>query len=175
MSVRYLLDTYLDALSDLPVLSYDGRTARSGTLPRPSLRPGSLTFRSGLRPSLQARLHQAMNNGLSLLLVHKRGASQPPPCYTSCGSSVGACPRRSNGTCSPPISPLSDLPVLSCDGRAARRQAEERARLEATRQAPGFVDGQIAAVAEVNGLVLVTRNVCDFGRFAGIEVEDWFG
>ena len=50
------------------------RTARSGTSPRPSSRPVSLTLRSGLRPSLQVRLHQHMNNGLSLLLVHKRGA-----------------------------------------------------------------------------------------------------
>lgn len=33
---------------------------------------------------------------------------------------------------------------------------------------------QIAAVAYVNDLVLVTRNVADFQSFAGIRVEDWF-
>lgn len=70
---------------------------------------------------------------------------------------------------------LSDLPVLSYDRVAARRHAEERARLESIGQAPSFVDGQIAAIAEVNGLVLVTRNVRDFARFSNLEVDDWFG
>lgn len=69
---------------------------------------------------------------------------------------------------------LSALPVLSYDSLAARRHAEERARLEAIGQVPCFVDGQIAAIAEVNGLVLVTRNVRDFARFCDLEVEDWF-
>jgi predicted nucleic acid-binding protein len=36
------------------------------------------------------------------------------------------------------------------------------------------VDGQIAAIAAVNDLVLVTRNVRDFSGFAGLDVESWF-
>jgi tRNA(fMet)-specific endonuclease VapC len=39
---------------------------------------------------------------------------------------------------------------------------------------PPFVDGQIAAIAAVNGLTLVTRNVRDFRRFAGLPVVNWF-
>jgi tRNA(fMet)-specific endonuclease VapC len=35
------------------------------------------------------------------------------------------------------------------------------------------VDGQIAAIALVNNLVLVTRNSSDFARFAGLKVETW--
>ena len=69
---------------------------------------------------------------------------------------------------------LSALPVLPYDTRAARRHAEERARLEALGQTPSFVVGQIAAIAAVNELVLVTRNADDFVRFSGIEIEDWF-
>lgn len=69
---------------------------------------------------------------------------------------------------------LSAVPVLPYDARAARWHAEERARLETVGQAPSFVDGQIAAIARVNDLVLVTRNVGDFARFAGLEIEDWF-
>jgi tRNA(fMet)-specific endonuclease VapC len=36
------------------------------------------------------------------------------------------------------------------------------------------VDGQIAAIARVNHLILVTRNIIDFQNFSGIEVENWF-
>lgn len=33
----------------------------------------------------------------------------------------------------------------------------------------------IAAIAAVNDLVLVTRNVRDFSGFTGLEIESWFG
>ena len=49
----------------------------------------------------------------------------------------------------------------------------ERARLERLGKPTPFVDGQIAAVAHVNQLTLVTLNVKDFTRFKGIEVENW--
>jgi tRNA(fMet)-specific endonuclease VapC len=39
---------------------------------------------------------------------------------------------------------------------------------------PASVDGQIAAIAAVNGLTLVTQNVTDFAAFEGLDVEDWF-
>jgi tRNA(fMet)-specific endonuclease VapC len=35
------------------------------------------------------------------------------------------------------------------------------------------VDGQIAAIAIVNDLVVVTANVTDFARFEGIDIEHW--
>jgi tRNA(fMet)-specific endonuclease VapC len=64
-------------------------------------------------------------------------------------------------------------PPLAYDGRAAEWHAIERARQEALgRQAP-FVDGQIAAIAAVNGLTLVTRNVSDFAPAKGLKVESW--
>ncbi|MCL5734451.1 MAG: type II toxin-antitoxin system VapC family toxin [Actinobacteria bacterium] len=69
---------------------------------------------------------------------------------------------------------LSTVPVLPYDARAARRHAEERARLESMGQTAPFVDGQIAAIAHVNQLVLITHNVDDFVRFSGLRVEDWF-
>lgn len=65
------------------------------------------------------------------------------------------------------------LPVLPYDASAAEWHADERARLEKVGTPRPFVDGQIAAIARVNGLVLVTANVKDFRFFDGLAVEDW--
>ena len=65
------------------------------------------------------------------------------------------------------------FPILPYDEVAARWHGEERARLtELGRPAP-YVDGQIAAIAQVNGLVLVTANARDFARFKGLRVDSW--
>jgi tRNA(fMet)-specific endonuclease VapC len=66
------------------------------------------------------------------------------------------------------------LVILPYDTRAAAWHARERARLGRLGKVPPFVDGQIAAIAAVNELVLVTRNVRDFSGFAGLDVESWF-
>ncbi len=51
--------------------------------------------------------------------------------------------------------------ILPYDMRAATWHAFERERLSALGQTPSFVDGQIAAISAVNGLILVTRNTDD--------------
>jgi tRNA(fMet)-specific endonuclease VapC len=66
-----------------------------------------------------------------------------------------------------------NLDILPYDEPAARWHAEERARLEALGQTPSFVDGQIAAIARVNGLILVTRNKADFEKFEDLEIQRW--
>jgi len=66
------------------------------------------------------------------------------------------------------------LVILPYDANAAAWHARERARLTRRGKPPPFVDGQIAAVTAVNGLVLVTRNVRDFSGFTGLRVESWF-
>lgn len=65
------------------------------------------------------------------------------------------------------------FPILPYDERAAAWHGHERARLESLGKPAPFVDGQIAAIAQVNDLVLVTLNVKDFDRFAGLQVENW--
>ncbi len=65
------------------------------------------------------------------------------------------------------------LTVVPYDTAAAAWHAAERARLESRGRTPPFVDGQIAAVARVRGLTLVTRNVGDYRDFDGLVVEDW--
>jgi tRNA(fMet)-specific endonuclease VapC len=65
------------------------------------------------------------------------------------------------------------MPILAYDEAAAEWHAVERARLTALGRTPPFADGQIAAIAAVNGMVLVTANVADFQHFQGLEVDDW--
>ncbi|MBE9032545.1 type II toxin-antitoxin system VapC family toxin [filamentous cyanobacterium LEGE 11480] len=64
------------------------------------------------------------------------------------------------------------LPILPYDHVAAAWQATERARLK--NQPPAFQDSQIAAVAAVNQLILVTNNVADFVNFHGLTIANWF-
>jgi len=66
------------------------------------------------------------------------------------------------------------LPIIGFDERAARWQAEERARLRRRGRHPAYPDSQIAAIAAVSDLVLVTRNLEDFRDFRGLQTENWF-
>jgi tRNA(fMet)-specific endonuclease VapC len=68
----------------------------------------------------------------------------------------------------------SSLLILPYDARAAKHHARERARLTRTGKAPPFFDGQIAAIASVNELVLVTRNTADFAAFEKLQLENWW-
>ena len=67
----------------------------------------------------------------------------------------------------------SILPILPYDQEAATWHARERARLSKRGRPPSAADGQIAAIASVNDLIVVTKNVKDFRRFKGLVVEDW--
>jgi tRNA(fMet)-specific endonuclease VapC len=66
-----------------------------------------------------------------------------------------------------------NMTILPYDERAAEWHAQERARLASLGQMPAFVDGQIAAIAQANGLILVTRNTSDFEKFSGLKLENW--
>lgn len=66
------------------------------------------------------------------------------------------------------------IPVLPYDMAAAEWFAQERARLSQIGRTPSYPDGQIAAVAAVNDLILVTRNTADFAHFSGLRLENWF-
>lgn len=66
-----------------------------------------------------------------------------------------------------------NLPILPYEEQAARWHAMERARLSRDGRTPSFVDGQIAAIAVTNGLILVTRNTSDFEIYSGLPLAKW--
>ena len=68
---------------------------------------------------------------------------------------------------------LVSFPVLDYNRDAADWHARERARLSAIGRTPPFVDGQIAAIAYVNDLILITLNTGDFENFEGLRVQSW--
>ena len=68
---------------------------------------------------------------------------------------------------------LPSFPVLEYGREAADWHALERARLSALGRTPPFTDGQIAAIAHVNDLILVTGNSRDFEGFQDLRLEDW--
>lgn len=68
---------------------------------------------------------------------------------------------------------FSHFTSLSFDDAAADEFGRIRAALEAAGTPIGPYDMQIAAIALVHGLILVTHNVREFGRIAGLQIEDW--
>ncbi len=68
---------------------------------------------------------------------------------------------------------LASFQVLAYDEAAAHWHGIERARLEGLGKPAPYVGGQIAAIAHVNELTLVTVNVKDFSRFENIDIENW--
>lgn len=66
------------------------------------------------------------------------------------------------------------LLILPYDSSAAEWLAQQRAALKACGKTAAYGDGEIAAVAAVNNLTLVTRNTNDFQLFEGLVIENWF-
>ena len=67
----------------------------------------------------------------------------------------------------------SQFPILDYDASAAEWHATLRARDGVAGTARPFADGQIAAVAAMNDLTLVTRNTADFAGIDGLALENW--
>lgn len=66
------------------------------------------------------------------------------------------------------------LPILPYTQEAAEWFAHERSRLIQMGATPSYADGQIVAIAAVNHLILVTRNVSDYQYFQNVAIENWF-
>ena len=68
---------------------------------------------------------------------------------------------------------LAPYPSLPFDDAAALHYADIRHQLETQGQVIGPNDLQIAAICRANGLTLVSTNTSEFGRVAGLKLEDW--
>jgi len=68
---------------------------------------------------------------------------------------------------------LRNMDILPYDERSAEWHAQQRAKLSMQGKVPSFVDGQIAAIAWVHDMILVTRNTHDFKLFEDIRVLNW--
>lgn len=68
---------------------------------------------------------------------------------------------------------VNTFEILPYDDMTAKLHSIEFARLEQSGTMVPFVDGQIAAIAQINELVLVTANVRDFAPFKALTVENW--
>lgn len=67
-----------------------------------------------------------------------------------------------------------NIPILPYNVTAAEWFALERARLTSIGKPPAYADGQIAAIAQINNLTLITNNVSDYADFQNLQVENWF-
>ncbi|MDR0523525.1 MAG: type II toxin-antitoxin system VapC family toxin [Candidatus Methanoplasma sp.] len=68
---------------------------------------------------------------------------------------------------------LRPFQTLYLDDRAAREYGRIRADLESAGEVIGGNDMMIAATSVSNDCILITNNVGEFGRVAGLKIEDW--
>lgn len=69
---------------------------------------------------------------------------------------------------------LTAISVLPFTDKEAKVAAQLRVTLEAQGLAIGPMDNLIAGTALSHGAILVSQNVSEFSRVAGLSVENWF-
>jgi tRNA(fMet)-specific endonuclease VapC len=65
------------------------------------------------------------------------------------------------------------IPIFPYEAAAAEWHGKERARLAREGLTPPFVDGQIAAIARIHDLEIITANTVDYLTFDGLRARDW--
>ena len=69
---------------------------------------------------------------------------------------------------------VAAVAIAPFDAQAVEAAAAIRTRLDAAGTPIGPIDTQIAAIAASTGATLVTRNVREFSRIAGLSLESWY-
>lgn len=65
------------------------------------------------------------------------------------------------------------IPILPYEDKAASWHGSQRAQLESEGNPQPFADGQIAAIANSNNLILVTDNIKDFKKYTDLSITNW--
>ena len=86
------------------------------------------------------------------------------------GVMKSATPSKNLSRLTPFLNQFASLPF---DNKAARKFGRIRADLAKAGIPIGPYDLQIAAIALVNSLILVSHNTREFSRIAGLPLEDW--
>lgn len=86
------------------------------------------------------------------------------------GSARSQVPKQSRARQDAFFARFTSLPF---DDAAADEFGRIRATLEAAGTPIGPYDMQIAAIALVHNLIVITHNVREFERVAGLQIEDW--
>lgn len=128
---------------------------------------GGTTHRAGLHHTASTADKPGPREGLAVAI---RSVSGSVGCLVA-----GSCRWTAPGIASGVIHLLeSGLQVLLYGSHAVLWHGQQRTQLEAEGQRPAFADGQIAAIAATNDLVMVTRNHSDFAGYKGLQLLDWF-
>lgn len=88
------------------------------------------------------------------------------------GAAKSSLPKQTRASVDAFLKPFEILPFAS---EAANEYAEIRVQLEKAGRPIGERDLLIAAIARARRLTVVTHNVREFSRVAGLRVEDWIG
>lgn len=121
-----------------------------------------IRYINGRAPLIREHMHSVLDIDIAISSVTKAEMYN--------GSAKSHDPLRSRATQDAFFSRFISLPF---DDVAADRFGRIHAALEIAGTPIGPYDMQIAAIALVHNLTLVTHNTREFGRVTGLSVEDW--
>lgn len=68
---------------------------------------------------------------------------------------------------------LKPFDIIDFDTKSAIEYGKIRADLERKGLVIGGLDMQIASIAKINNMILITNNIKEFERVANLEIENW--
>ena len=152
-------------------------------LPRPRAKslpsncgPISIAFSSNAVPARHQRRHRATRTIAIRALRSAPARTNPPTSASPQSSPTSSTSARSRAVRTQENVALLDelqFEVVEFDKEDARQAGEVRATLAALGTPIGPYDILIAGQAKSRDLILVSRNMSEFGRVPGLRVENW--
>ncbi len=117
---------------------------------------------NGFQPNVRENIHQHSASDIVVSAITK--------CEMYAGSSGSRNPARSRAEQDFFLRQFASLPF---DDRAADKYGEVFAELKRSGNLISEMDLQIAAIALVHNLTLVTHNIRHFSRVSNLKIDDW--